>query len=402
MLQKSHGGGRPDTPLPMHLTVDVIRDLEGLYAVRKEWLALENRARDPLTYFQSFDWCEKWCRIFAPDALKRSGSIHIAMIRAHGKLAAVLPLAIESRKGLALVLRFIGEPMIQYSKALMDEEIISQHELRLCLDHVTSEAKCDAVWLDHLVQDSPLHACLHADECYQSPGAYASAINLKPYESVEAYRATLSRASRKGRNKKRRKLEALGRLVFHSIDGQDPRFHDFCEIALQQKQSWLEASGLPTARLEDERMLRMLGELGIDTGTNSGVIAFALCLDDKPVALEIGFWRHDHYYSYLGSYDWDMREYSPGKLLMEDAIGWSIENGFATYDLLGNPSEYKEALADTRIPLVAYAHGKTLAGSAYARLWRPKVKPSIKQTIASMPLALRQGVFALAGRGRSK
>ncbi len=398
MLKTVSGSLGISKPLPAHLSIDVIRNLDGLYKVRKEWIALENRTRDPLTYFQSFDWSEKWCRIFAPEALMRGGSIHIVLIRNRGTLAAVMPLAIENRKGIALVLRFLGEPMIQYAKVLMDNTLLTKVELRLCLERVTRNAKCDAVYLDHLVHGSPLHECLAPGECYQSSQHYASAISIGKYKSGEEYRASLSRQSRKSRNRKRRKLEEMGQLAFHAVDGHDPSFSKLCEIALRQKRLWLEQAGLPVSRLEDDRMLGMLGELGVDTGKHSGAVAFSLSLDNEPIALEIGFWRHDHYYSYLGSYDLEMAEYSPGKLLMEDAIGWSIENGFNCYDLMGNPTPYKEALADMRIPLVAFAHGNTLLGDIYARLWRPRVKPSIKQTLASLPVSLRQTVFSSAAR----
>ena len=402
MLTHYFKGNGNLTKLPTGFSIQIVDNLETLYAVRKEWLALENRANDPLAYFQSFDWCEKWCRIFAPDALKHGGSIHIAMIRKDRELAAILPMAIENRKRMALVLRFIGEPMIQYSKVLMDPELLDQNTLRKCLEQICSNARCDAVWLDHIICGSPLHACLKHEECYASPDAYASAISLTQFENLEAYRSSLSRSSRKSWNRRRRKLEEMGKVSVQIVDGRDPHFYFLCELALQQKLVWLEKSGLPYGKLEDKRMLRMLGELGVDNGTHSGVVAFALNLDGKPVALEIGFWCHDHYYSYLGSYDWEMRAFSTGKLLMESAIGWAIDRGFSAYDLLGNPSEYKDALADKRIPLAAYAHGKTLAGSAYARIWRPRVKPSIKQSITTLPAALRQCLFTIFNRNRSK
>lgn len=384
--------------LPVHLSMDIVDTMDGVYAIRKEWLDLENRANDPLTYFQSFDWCEKWCRIYGPQALSRGGRLHIVAIRRKGRLAAMLPLAIENRKGLAFVLRFIGEPLIQYSKILMDTSLLSREELKNCIEHVVQTANADAIYLDHLVHGSPLEKCLGSNACYQSKDNFASVIALDGFASSRDYFSSLSAQSRKGRRRKRRKLEEQGELRFHVLRGEDPKFSELLGVAIGQKSEWLERTGRPAAKVADPRFERMLGELGVDASASSGAVAFALSINDTPIAIEIGFWRLDHYYSYLGSFDQRWADYSPGKLLLEEAIGWAIDNGFSGYDLLGNPSDYKNAMATRNIPLVAFARGKTLAGSAYARFWRPRVKPSVKQTIAALPVSIRQTVFGAAAK----
>lgn len=383
------------------IKIEVINNLEQLYSVRKEWLAFEETLQDPLSYFQCYDWCEKWSRIYGPDAFKNGGSLNIAIIRKGGALAAILPLAIENRMKLVRVLRFIGEPMIQYAKILLDANLLSEDELQECIARIYKLADCDVVYLDHMVEGSPLHKSLDNADCYKSNQGHASAIVLDGFKDGDAYRASLSRQTRKSRNRKRRKLKELGELEYCIVDGHDPSFQKLCEIALEQKRIWLENTGKPSGKITDNRMKRMLGELGGDNGTKSGAIAFALVLNKKPIALEIGFWRSRHYYSFLGSYDWSMASYSPGKLLLEDAITWCIDRNIGVYDLLGNPTEYKDALANHKIPLVAYAHGKTIAGGAYARYWRPSVKPSIKQLLVKMPTSIRQLVFSSLSIGKT-
>ncbi|MGB7335846.1 MAG: GNAT family N-acetyltransferase, partial [Salaquimonas sp.] len=394
MQQKSFGNFFSNKLKSKEIGIEIIYDLDQLYAARKEWLKFEGKVHDPLSYFQCYDWCEKWCRIFAPQALSYGGSLHIAFIRRNGQLAAILPLVIENRKRVVKVLRFLGEPMIQYAKILLDPDLLNKTELRECVKLISRNANCDTIYLDHMVEGSPLNTSLDAEHCYSSNQSYACAISLKEFEDGDAYRASLTRPQRKSRNRKRRKLESKGNVSLCVVDGHDPSFQKFCEIALEQKRIWLENTGKPSGKISDSRMKRMLGELGADVGSQSGAIAFVLLLDNKPIAIEIGFWRKDHYYSFLGSYEWSMAEFSPGKLLLEDAIIWCIDNKFAVYDLLGNPTPYKEALANHRIPLIAYAHGKTIIGNVYARYWRPRVKPSIKQTLATLPIQIRQMLFS--------
>jgi len=182
----------------------------------------------------------------------------------------------------------------------------------------------------------------------------------------------------------------------------DPGFGELLNTSLKQKRVWLEKTGRLANKFDDERIQRILAEPGTGESGASGSVAFSLNLDGVPIATEIGFRRMTHYYSYLGSFDWAMRDHSPGKLLLEDIIAWAIDNDIETYDLLGNPSPYKETLADLRIPLVAYAHGKTMIGKVYARFWRPRIRPSLKQTIASLPVGFRQTLFGAAGRFLTK
>ena len=382
--------------LPDYLSIEIIDEMPQFHSVRKEWLELEERASDPLTYFQSYDWCEKWCRIYAPSALSFGGSIHVALIRNNGKLAAILPLAIENRKKLAKVLRFIGEPLIQYSKVLMDENLLKSDELRDCFNQIISDAKCDAIYLDHLVSGSPLHNCLDVVDCYQSNDSYTSILSLENFQTGADYFSSLSKQTRKSRKRNRRRLEELGNLRFEAIDGASPTFNEYLKIALGFKSKWLEKTGRPTQKLDDTRINQMVSQLGVDTSHASGVLAFVHFLDDAPVAIEIGFWRLGHYYSFIGSYDWEFGRFSPGKILTEDVLEYLIANDFACYDLLGNPSDYKDNISSETKPIVAFAKGKTLVGSAYASFWRPKIKPSAQQTIASLPVGIRQLIFGLA------
>lgn len=385
------GGRGIDDPM----TITVIGEPGAIHGIRKEWLDIEARSANPMTYFQSYDWCEKWVRIYGPDVFRRGGKLHIVLIRKGERLVALLPLVIEKRRGIVRVLRFLGEPLLQYGMVLKDQSMIQPHELKACIEKIIAGAGCDAIYLDHLLEGSPLHRSLREGF---TPGlaGHASIVSLERFENGAAYTASLSRQRRKSRNRKRRKLQELGHLETRIIEGDDPAFSRIIDRATEQKATWLRETGLPEARIRDERVVRLLRELGGNSHGSSGAMAFVLELDGRPLAIEVGFWRHRHYYSYLGSFDWEMREYSPGKLLLEDAICWSIDNGFESYDLLGHPSDYKDSIANLTTPITAYARPKTWLGSAYARLWKPHVKPTVKMGIKALPAHYRQQLFRLA------
>ena len=77
------------------IRVDILRSADGLASLEEEWRALEQRAADPLTYFQSFDWCSTWCR-FNQDGADPCG-IRIVTARSRDRLVLVWPLMLTRR-----------------------------------------------------------------------------------------------------------------------------------------------------------------------------------------------------------------------------------------------------------------------------------------------------------------
>jgi CelD/BcsL family acetyltransferase involved in cellulose biosynthesis len=75
---------------------------------------------------------------------------------------------------------------------------------------------------------------------------------------------------------------------------------------------------------------------------------------------------------------------------MDMTVCWLIENGVKTYDLLGNPADYKENWSNRTLGLQTYALPASLAGRAYASLWTARLRPGLKRLYYGLPFRLRR------------
>jgi CelD/BcsL family acetyltransferase involved in cellulose biosynthesis len=135
---------------------------------------------------------------------------------------------------------------------------------------------------------------------------------------------------------------------------------------------------------------RFLGKLIGCPKAREGACLSVLRAGERVVALELGFLRRRHYYSYMGSFDWDLRDLSPGKVQMEMTVCWLIDNGAEAYDLLANPAEYKQSWSNREIALKAFAVPFSWKGRVYAGTWLTRLRPALKRLWHAAPLAWRR------------
>ena len=105
----------------------------------------------------------------------------------------------------------------------------------------------------------------------------------------------------------------------------------------------------------------------------------ALCIDDQPIALELGFAAGRDYYSYLGAIDLEFSKYSPGKLQIEEAQKWALEQGFRYFDFLNDPSAYKNGWTNLMVPLASRSFALSFRGYVHCLIWKKHLKPRVKQ-----------------------
>ena len=108
------------------LRVEIVTDTAGLDAIAPAWRALEIRAADPLTYFQSFAWCRAWCAYHVPDpggaAAGAGPAIRICTVWQGDRLVIVWPLmAVGSRHAIRRIVG-LGEPHSQYGNLIVDPQ----------------------------------------------------------------------------------------------------------------------------------------------------------------------------------------------------------------------------------------------------------------------------------------
>ena len=380
----------------------ILHTLDEIEALRDDWQDLERRAGDYYAYFQSFDWCANWCRVFEGDSETGDGQIVIACIYRDKLLVGLLPLVISRRPLGVRALCFLGEPLSQYGNILVDRNAITTDALGQIWEVFRGEVESDSIVLERFPSFSPLAKIVESKGCSAPRGQFSSHMDLTRYDGWEDFQASLTRSARKSRNRRRKKLNALGVVEQRVESGRSEGFREIAEAAIQHKTEWLQETGRRMSEIADPNTLELLCRLPGDAEAASGALAFGLFLDGAPIAAEIGFAYGPHYYSYLGAFDWSLRDYSPGKVQLESALYWCFENGMAHYDFLGNPSSYKDDWSNRTLPLMNYSSSNSARGYLYAHHWKPLVKPAAKRLFHTLPVPVRRGLAGMAGGSGSQ
>lgn len=354
----------------------------------EDWRALERRSTAPLTWFQTFDWCANWIEVHGGDARRP----HVLTLWEDSRLAAVWPLMLE-REGIGVtVLRNLGEPHTQYGGVLTENGTVTSAEAETLYQGVTETPGADTAFINLVPKGSPLDQILPASTIVPEIQNEAGHLDLTRFEGSAGYLNSLNKGQRRKRKQRAKLLARQGDLAFEVLRPRMPGFASLVEQCMRFKRTWLEQTGRISSGLGCDDHARFLAGLPASVEGKDGPLLFALTVAGEPAAIEIGFLHHGHYYSYLGGFDWARRDSSPGKVQMEMTVCWLIDNDASAYDLLGNPSEYKQSWTNQTTRLTGHVVNMTAAGRAYSSLWITRARPAIKKLYGVLPSGFRVGI----------
>lgn len=369
----------------------ILDDLDGIESVADQWRALEARCADPLVYFQTYDWCRNWIVQYGQDGKHEP---HVATLWIGDRLVAVWPLAIAQGGGMRRLMT-LGAPHSQYCGILAEPGLHVERQLVPMMQQALDRSGCDVAVFRAVPEGSLVSRVLGDMADVPDAGDVASMLDLSGYASSEEYTAQLGKLQKRNRNRRRNHLARLGELDFSVIWPDDPSFADLVARCAEMKRQWLSENGLYSAGFAMADFDLFLASLSGDAATLSGACLSVLRVGDEPVAIELGFIRHDHYYAYMGGFDWSLRALSPGKVQMDLTVCWLIEQRVRTYDLLTNSADYKKSWSSRGMVVACRARALTWKGEVYASAWLPRVRPALKRLRNRLPEMARSAVNVL-------
>ncbi|MCK8503744.1 GNAT family N-acetyltransferase [Myxococcus fulvus] len=358
------------SPGPRVVEVD---DRAAFMALESEWNALVEATTDELFYRHEF--IRIWLDNFAPGARLRV----LTLRNSEGQLSAALPLW-EERTNL------YGVPVRQLSAAA------NTHSCRFDLLAREPDAAA-AMFLSHLRQrggwdvlrltDVPdggaawrLHAAAQAAR--MPVGAWESL--QSPYIPLpgtrEKFQASLQSKFKANCRRRRRKLEEKGKVTFERVDGGPGLEGTLEEGFLLEQSGWKGERG--TAMAQDTATRGFYTELARDAAYRGKLALYFLRLAGRPVAFHYGLEHGGRYFLLKPGYDEQLRECSPGQLLMEEVVGTCIDRKLGEFDFLGPDMVWKRDWTDqVRRHTWLYifndsAFGRALCAAKFR--WTPAVK----------------------------
>ena len=338
------------------------------------------------TYFQTYDWCKTWFSEFGVGAGSASApQARIFTASEGGKLVLVWPLMIEQGPMAVNALTWLSMPHCQYGNVLAENSEQARAAIAGCWDHIQGLPKVDCIELSSIPASSTLAKVIFSQNEINSAPSVSSIMDLTRFDTVKEYVDSLSKTTRRGRGRRRRKLETHGVLDFKVLEGGTVDYRDAVIEALRMKDIWLANTGKLSRALSMDGNAEFLAALPTSPNGAARALAGALTLDGKPISIEIGFEQNGNYISYLGAFDWDLRGYSPGKIGMDAMLRWGIENNLKSYDLLGTAASYKDDWSNLEVPLMSRVISLSVLGRARKELWIKRLRPALKNTLEVLP-----------------
>lgn len=366
---------------------------EAILAIQADWQALE-RVSKGSAVFQAFDVCLPWLEAYVfGDAPTHRAHI-LALYDDADTLVALAPFA-EKTTGLVNMAEWIGEPLVQYGDILMDPRC-DRVAVRKALISKLDAWTVNGLHLRNVRADSRIMQVLDLSHAQIGETREAALADFTSFDDPEAYFATFSKRSQKNRRKKRRALGERGVLSFETVKaGHEAEM--LCDLALEWKRRWLAERGLSSRAFLDPRALATLkAAVGRESQSNP-LRLFVQKVDDRPVAIEIGLVGPLGSAAFMGTYDPDFENASPGKVQMESAIIQGFEEGWPAYDMLAPMSEYKQSWSNSTVGVADYMVPSGLLGIAYRDAFLRCARPAMKAVWNMLPPPVRTFVLRKCG-----
>lgn len=306
----------------MALTLDVVRTASELDELAPQWWALWSRTRTA-TPFQTPAWLIPWWRAFAP------GRIFTLAVRYDGELAGLAPFYIGADERA----RPIGASVTDYVDVLIDSAHLGPVLAALAHAFGMRMKEGPAKW--ELCGLAP-----HAQALALTRAGVLSSTDPCPVLELpigsEGVASVLPARKKRKLRQARNRAERAGNIECLQATGADLAEAYRALVRLNALRRHEERSVL-----EDECVQRFHA-CALPLLEQAGMLDFSLCRMDRTiVGAYFGMRDRTRAYAYLGGFDPDDAFFSPGALLIGDAIERAISAGLREFHFLRGGERYK-------------------------------------------------------------
>ena len=394
----SNAAHKINSPKEWPLRVCVAQSLGDIADLEKDWRNLETRANNNMSLFQSFDRNMNWCENWFTDNLIAGGNEQpfVVTVWQDHKLVSLWPQQSGVTGGIK-TLSWLSSPALQYGDVLIDPDCHADEVCQTAWNNIIMSGVADLLHLGNVAATSPIYRFCH------SIVLLLVIRNLQFWRlaSLKIGRLTkqaLKKTARRSRRKRYSKLARAGELVF-KVHVTAVEFQYLVDVAINWKCQWLEKQNWPSALMGNEKFKAFLQSTQkANDQDNRRWVAGELSLDGKPIAIEIGAICGDRYISFLGAFDPDYANFSPGKIELEAMITWVHEQGIRYFDLLCVSTQYKSDWTDMPVPVENFTYACNLRGKILHSVWLKRLWPAFKYGLQHTPQEQRKMLATLFGK----
>jgi CelD/BcsL family acetyltransferase involved in cellulose biosynthesis len=306
----------------------------------------------------------------------RGETPRVVVVRDQDRPLVVFPTVTAAFAG-RRVIRFLGDPLIQYGDILAAPEAEQRH-IEAAWSAVADPRVASAVLLRKVRADARVAPVLarHARTVAETSAPFVDLRQPQPQNARNA----------KELRRFWRRLSEQGAVRFELLRGEAAQ--PALRQALSFKRAWLAARGLESSVIGNPDWEELLATL-TNSHRGAGLLSAArLSVADGPAAIEIGIIHGHRWCSFLGAINPAFAKAGPGHVQMAETIEHCRANGFAIYDLMAPADLYKQRLATDAV--VVRDHAAALGVGGRLAVLAAHSAPHIKAFINRLPLPLRR------------
>lgn len=366
-----------------------IRDLEGVLALRDDWLRLEG-LQEPghACFFQSHAWIAHVARVRL--AGERGFEVLVAIEVDAGRLRALWPLALVRRGGVVQAV-MLDDTFGQFGGLLAEPGFDSAGFVGQVIARLKSVA--DGLRVAQVPRGTALQAALEAHGARLAMSQLSVVIDLTGFASFEAFNKVTSSKVRKILRNARNRLESAHHPEARS--GTDPsQAGAALEQAFEERLAWMRRRGRFSDAFQNPLFRQVLSE-AVPAGLPC--IGFSFMAGDKVVSAHFGFHHQGRYYAYMSALNPDFEAFSAGRIHLGMVIEDCFGRGLRVLELMPPASRYKLEWNGTTRELDTLSLSLSLRGRLLFTIL-DRVLPAIRRASRQIPDVVRRPLVNLFNR----
>lgn len=319
------------------------------------WNALWRRENGLI--FQSHDWVSAWWKTVPG---RENRQLRIGLVWRGPELMAILPLAIQRRKGMRF-LEWAANDCSDYADVLM-HPLCPPAALTRLWKQAVGPGGFDLYFLNRLRPDAKFRALLDGPDGPRLPENHRTEVSSQvagDWTTGQQWLDGQSKKQRQNYRRGRKALDEMGKVVFRLMPPDEPAGPVLARLG-ELKRQWLASNDRVTPLFDEGApALPALVQVLADAGA---LRIFVLECNDVTVAISVNFVQHGTLMAFLTTYDPAYDRASPGMVLLMDYVQWAIDQGLIETDFLCGSEGFKARYATKQLTLTSVMGSGSLKG----------------------------------------
>ena len=322
------------------------------------WLDLESRTK--LYIFQRYRWLYHWQETIGKESPRTEP--RIVQLEDSDGAQVILPFGIQLRHGVRL-LSFLGGNQNDYNCPVFTSKGKAMFQQPDFWEEIFSKLpEFDLLYINNIpegIAANSMFTC-YKENLLESNYSYSAELP----SSWEEYQKKLTTKIKADSRRSRKRLAEKGELRFEFLEPANEKLSKVLEAFFEQKRNRYQTTGAYDL-LASEAVRGFYSDMPSELGQGAKIQLSALFLDNLVLATHWGVVDQLNFYYLMPTFATEWKRYSPGRLLLEHLLKWSIEQGFKVFDFTVGGEEYKKEWCNQEMKLLEVLHARTLKGYLY-------------------------------------